>query len=147
MMEFITSLTNTVINVHPWHVPLVHFPIALSGGALLFLILALWQRNEMLERAAFYNINLVALSTLLAGVSGYRDYLVRFDGDAPFINLKIFLAISLFVLTTAIAVVRWRQPEVLWRPSTMVLYVSGFAASFIMAATLGFIGGLILYGF
>jgi uncharacterized membrane protein len=115
--------------------------------ALLFLVLALWQRNEMLERAAFYNITLAALSTLLAGGTGYRDYMVRFEGDAPFINLKIFLAISLFVLTTVIAVIRWRQPEVLWRPSTMVLYLAGFAASFIIASSLGFIGGLILYGF
>ncbi|GAB4434421.1 MAG: hypothetical protein Fur0044_31790 [Anaerolineae bacterium] len=146
-MESITGLFNTIFDAHPWHVPTVHFPIALTGVGLLFLLLALWQRNEALERAAFYNVTLAALSTLAAGLTGYRDYLVRFEGDAPYINLKIFLAITLFVLTAAIAVVRWRQPEVLWRPTTMVLYIAGFAASFILASLLGFIGGIILYGF
>lgn len=146
-MESITGLFNTIFDVHPWHVPTVHFPIALTGIGLLFLLLALWQRNEAMERAAFYNVTLAALSTLVAGLTGYRDYIVRFEGDAPYINLKIFLAITLFVLTAVIAVVRWRQPEVLWRPTTMVLYVAGFAASFILASALGFIGGVILYGF
>lgn len=146
-MESITGLFNTIFEVHPWHVPTVHFPITLTGVGLFFLLLALWQRNEALERAAFYNITLAALSTLVAGFTGYRDYVVRFEGDAPYINIKIFLAITLFVLTTVIAVVRWRQPEVLWRPSTMVLYLTGFAASFILASVLGFLGGIILYGF
>ncbi|NJN96551.1 MAG: hypothetical protein HC875_21815 [Anaerolineales bacterium] len=146
-MESITGLFNTIFDVHPWHVPTVHFPIALTAVGLLLLLLALWQRNEALERAAFYNMTLAALSTLVAGFTGYRDYVVRFEGDAPYINAKIFLAISLFVLTTAITVARWRQPEVLWRPATMVLYVAGFAASFILASVLGFLGGIILYGF
>ncbi len=146
-MDFITSLINTVFDVHPWHVPTVHFPIALTAIALLFLLLALWQRNEMLERAAFYNLTLAAISTIIAGLTGYRDYVARFEGDAPYINLKIFLAITLLILTTATATIRWRKPEVLWNPATMVFYVSAFAASFLLAAVLGFIGGVILYGF
>ncbi len=146
-MELISRVTNAVVNIHPWHVLTVHFPIALTGTALLFLVLALWQRNEGLERAAFYNIILACLSTLAAGVTGYRDYVVRFEGDAPLVNLKIFLAVSLFVLTAGIAFSRWRQPEILWKPGTMVLYLAGFAGSFALAAGLGFAGGVILYGF
>ena len=146
-MESITQLFTTVFETHPWHVPMVHFPIALSGAALLFLLLALWQRNELLERAAFYNISLAAVSTIVAGATGYRDYVVRYEGDAPYANAKIFLAISLFVLATVIAVSRWRQPDLLWKPSTMILYLLGFAGCFMLAATLGFLGGVILYGF
>lgn len=145
-MDLITNFINTVVEVHPWHVPTVHFPIALTGIALLFLLLALWQRNEVLERAAFYNMALATISTLAAGFTGYRDYVVRFEGDAPYINLKIFLAITLFILTAGVTIIRWRQPEVLWKPSTMVLYLAAFAASFLIAASLGFIGGIILYG-
>ncbi len=139
-------MLNTIFEVHPWHVPTVHFPIALTGAGLLFLLLALWRRNELLERAAFYNMSLAAISTLMAGLTGYRDYIVRFEGDAPYINLKLFLAITLFVLTSVTALVRWRQSEVLWRPGTMVLYVAAFGGSFALAAGLGFIGGVILYG-
>ena len=146
-MESITQLFTTVFETHPWHVPMVHFPIALSGAALLFLLLALWQRNELLERAAFYNISLAAVSTIVAGATGYRDYIVRYEGDAPYANAKIFLAISLFVLATVIAVSRWRQPDLLWKPSTMILYLLGFAGCFMLAVTLGFLGGVILYGF
>jgi uncharacterized membrane protein len=141
------NLFNTIFDVHPWHVPTVHFPIALTGAGLLFLILALWQRNELLERAAFYNMALAALSTVVAALTGYRDFVARFEGDAPYINVKIFLAVTLFILTTVIVIIRWRQPELLWRPQTMLLYVSAFAGSFALAAMLGFIGGVILYGF
>jgi uncharacterized membrane protein len=146
-MESITGLFNTIFDVHPWHVPMVHFPIALTGASLLFLLLALWRRDESLEKAAFYSLTLAAISTVVAGLTGYRDYLVRFEGDAPYTNAKIFLAITLFVLTTITAVVRWRQAEMLWNPATVVLYVSAFAGSFILAAVLGFLGGVILYGF
>lgn len=146
-MESLNQLFTTIFETHPWHVPMVHFPIALSGAALLFLLLALWQRNELLERAAFYNISLAAVTTVLAGVTGYRDYIVRYEGDAPYANTKIFLAISLFVLATVLAVSRWRQPDLLWKPSTMVLYLLGFAGCFMLATALGFLGGVILYGF
>lgn len=146
-MDFVAPLINTIFDVHPLHTPTTHFPIALTGAALLFLILALWRRSEALERAAFYNITLAAISTVVAGFTGVRDNLVRFDGDAPLASVKIFLAITLLLVTVVAAVSRWRKPEILWTPKTMVLYVSAFAVSFILASVLGFIGGVILYGF
>jgi uncharacterized membrane protein len=146
-VEFVNRLINALVEVHPIHVMTVHFPIALTGTALFFLALALWRRSEVMERAAFYNITLSAVATLVAGLTGYRDYMVRFEGDAPLVNVKIFLAITLFLLTAGVSVGRWRNPEVLWKPATMIVYVSAFAGSFMLAATLGFLGGVILYGF
>jgi uncharacterized membrane protein len=142
----IGQIINAVINIHPWHSMVVHFPIGLTGAALLFIVLARWRRNESLEHAAFFVIALAAVSTIVAGATGIRDNLVRFDGTAPFVPAKIFLGITLFVLTTAIAITRWRRHEVLWTPTTTVLYLAGFAGSFLLAITLGFIGGVILYG-
>jgi uncharacterized membrane protein len=146
-MDILTKFFNTIFEVHPLHTPTTHFPIALTGTALLFLLLALWRKNESLERAAFYVITLAAISTIVAGFTGMRDNIVRFDGDAPMVNIKIFLGITLFVITTVAAFTRWRKVEVLWTPSTMIFYVSAFVLSFILAGTLGFIGGGILYGF
>jgi uncharacterized membrane protein len=146
-MDLLVPLFNTIFDVHPLHTPTTHFPIALTGAALLFLILALWRRSEALERAAFYNITLAAVSTIVAGITGVRDNLVRFEGDAPLASVKIFLAITLLLVTAVAALSRWRRPEILWTPTTMVLYVSAFVASFILATVLGFIGGVILYGF
>lgn len=145
-MDIIGQIFNAILNVHPMHSPIVHFPIGLTGGALVFVILARWRRNESLEHAAFYMIALAAASTIVAGLTGMRDNLVRFDGAAPLVLPKIILAITLFALTTLTAVSRWRNREVLWSPKTTVLYVGAFAGSFLIAITLGFMGGVILYG-
>ena len=142
----ISQVVNAIVNVHPWHSMVVHFPIGLTGAACLFILLARWRRNESLEHAAFYVIALAAVSTIVAGATGLRDNQVRFDGTAPFVPVKIFLGITLFALTTVIAATRWRRREVLWSPTTTVLYLAGFAGSFLLAITLGFIGGVILYG-
>lgn len=141
------QLITAIFDTHPWHVPTTHFPIALTGAALLFLVLALWRRSEMLERAAFYNMALAAVTTVLAGITGFRDVQVRFEGDAPYSGVKIFLAITLFLLTVGIVISRWRKPEILWTPGTMVLYLLAFAGAFALASLLGFLGGVILYGF
>ena len=142
----INQIINAVVNIHPWHSMVVHFPIGLTGAALLFILLARWRRNESLEHAAFFVIALAALSTIVAAVTGVRDNLVRFDGTAPYAAVKIFLGITLFLLTTVMAITRWRKREVLWKPATTVLYLAGFAGSFLLAITLGFLGGVILYG-
>ena len=146
-MEFLDRLTNALFVLHPLHSMTVHFPIALSAAALLFVVLALWRRSEALEQVAFYNMALAAASTVVAALTGMRDNLARFDGLAPYVNVKLFLAVSLFVLTTVTVVGRWRKHGILWSPSTRVLYLAGFVGSFALAAVLGFLGGSILYGF
>jgi uncharacterized membrane protein len=145
-MEIFGRIINAAVNVHPWHSIVVHFPIGLTGAALLFLVLALWQQNEALEKAAFFSITLAAVSTVVAGLTGMRDNIVRFDGAAPLVNVKIFLAITLLVLTSVTAFSRWRQQEILWKPATMVLYAAAFLGSFALTIVLGFLGGVILYG-
>lgn len=145
-MDIIGQVVNAIVNLHPWHVPMVHFPIGLTGGALLFIVLARWRRNESLEHAAFYAIGLAAAATVLAGLTGLRDNAVRFEGGAPLVPVKIFLAVTLLVLTSVTAFSRWRRPGLLWTPATTLLTLGAFAASFLLAITLGFLGGVILYG-
>ena len=142
----LARVLNAVVNIHPWHSMVVHFPIGLTGAALLFIVLALWRKNESLEHAAFFTISLAAVGTVVAGLTGIRDNIVRFEGGAPLVSVKIFLATTLLILTTVTALSRWRQKEMLWQPTTMVLYLIAFAASFGLAVTLGFLGGVILYG-
>jgi uncharacterized membrane protein len=146
-MSFFDRLITALTELHPIHSMTVHFPLALTGSALLFILVARWRRNELLEQAAFLNMSLAAISTIVAGITGYRDHLVRFEGDAPYTNAKIFLAITLFLLTSLTAISRWRKAEILWQPSTTLLYLSAFIGSFALASVLGFLGGAILYGF
>jgi uncharacterized membrane protein len=145
--DFLSRMLEAVAVTHPLHAMTVHFPIGLAGVGLFFVILALVQRNESWERAAFVCVVLTSVSTVVAAFTGYRDVLVRFDGEADLVGAKAFLALTLFFVTAALSFARSREREVLWNPSTMVLYVSGFAVSFLLCMTLGFLGGVILYGF
>jgi uncharacterized membrane protein len=145
-MELINRILYNLLEVHPLHTMVVHFPIALTGAALFFVLVALFQRSEMLEQAAFANIALAAVSTIVAGITGMRDNIDIYDGVAPNAGAKIALAITLLIITTLLAIIRWRKPDVFYS-SGRVLYVAGFFVSFAIAAALGFLGGVILYGF
>lgn len=140
------QLIETIFVTHPLHGMLVHFPIALSVAALVFALLALKERNEAFERAAFYCLVGTAATSVLAGFSGYRDVLVRFDGEAPLVAEKAFLGATLVLLTGALAFWRARNEQVLWSPRSMVLYVSGMVGAVALTSTLGLFGGVILYG-
>ena len=145
-MEFFSRLLNTLIELHPTHPMFVHFPIALTGAAFLFSLLAYWKNNAALEQAAFANIVLAAISTVVAGVTGYLDNIKNYVGEAPNANVKIILATTLFILTTGISVIRYRNPH-LFENNKRILYVAAYGLSFAIALVLAFLGGVILYGF
>jgi uncharacterized membrane protein len=145
-MDFFNRLFVAVTELHPTHPMIVHFPIALSGAAFLFILLAWWRNNSSLEQAAFANIVLAAISTIVAGVTGYMDNVKNYVGEAPNANTKILLATLLFILTTGISIIRYRNPE-LFQKGNRLLYVGAYGLSFAIALVLAFLGGVILYGF
>jgi len=146
-MEFLERVVNALINLHPWHTLAVHFPAAFATVGALCILFALWRKSKLAETFAYLCIAVTAAGTALAGLAGLRDNLVHFDDAAPYLNLKVFLAVSLLLLATAVSLARWRNPGLLWSPSTRILYVSAFVAGFLLAAVLGFVGGSIVYGF
>jgi len=145
-MDFINRFITVITEVHPTHPMVVHFPIALTGAAFLFILLAWWRKNASLEQAAFANIVLAAISTVVAGVTGYLDNIKNYEGDAPNATVKIILAIVLLLLTTGISIARFRNPEI-FNKGSRVLYAASYGLSFLIAFTLAFLGGVILYGF
>lgn len=145
-MELINRIIHALTELHPTHPMFVHFPIALTGAAFLFILLAYWRNNSSLEQAAFANITLAAVSTVVAGVTGYLDNLKNYVGEAPNASTKIILAIVLFLLTTGISITRFRNPE-MFRNSNSILYIASYGLSFAIALVLAFLGGVILYGF
>ena len=124
----------------------VHFPIALTGAAFLFIFLAYFRNSNMLEQAAFANMSLASLSTLVAGFTGYMDNLNNYVGEAPNAGVKIVLAIILLLLTTTLSVLRFRNPN-LFQSTNKVLYVAAYGLCFAISLVLAFLGGVILYGF
>ena len=145
-MELISSILYNLTQVHPFHALVVHFPIALTGAALFFLLLGLWRRSALLEQVAFANIVLAMISTLAAGITGWLDNNNIYDGAAPNSGVKIVLATILFIVTFWISVARWRKPDLI-HSSARFFYVGGYFVSFALVSVLGFLGGIILYGF
>ena len=145
-MEFINRVIHALTELHPTHPMLVHFPIALTGAAFLFILLAYWRNSASLEQTAFANIVLASLGTIAAGVTGYLDNLENYLGDAPNASTKIILAIVLFMLTSGISIVRYRNPD-LFQKGNRFLYIASYGVSFAIALILAFLGGVILYGF
>lgn len=145
-MEFINRVIHALTELHPTHPMLVHFPIALSGAAFLFILLAVWRRNSSLEQAAFANIVLAFLGTIAAAVTGIMDNARNYEGAAPNASTKIILAITLFLLTGGISFFRFRNPN-LFQQGNRFLYVASYGLSFAIALVLAFLGGVILYGF
>jgi len=146
-MDLIIRIFHALTQVHPPHAVVVHFPIALTGAALFFILLALWRRSKILEQVAFANISLAAASTIVAAIFGIRDNSVFYNGIAPNHIAKIVLAGTLFFITGVTAIARWRNKDLLYTRSTKMLYVAAFFVSFAIAAVLGFLGGIIVFGF
>ena len=46
-MDLINRIIHALIEVHPIHPMVVHFPIALTGAGLFFILLALWKNKEL----------------------------------------------------------------------------------------------------
>ena len=145
-MSFILRVIHDLLTQPP-HPLFVHFPIALTGAAVFFILLALWKKNEILEKVAFANISLAAASTLAAASVGIRDNLAFYNGSASNHIAKIILATILFVVTTSTAIARWRKKELFYSRTTKALYIAAYFVSFAIASVLGFLGGIILFGF
>src|SRR4030095_9376287 len=145
-MDFINRIIHALTELHPTHPMLVHFPIALTGAAFLFILVAYWRKSSSLEQAAFANIGFAALGTIAAGATGVMDNARNYDGEAPNAGIKIILAITLLVLTSGISIVRYRNPQLFQRANPF-LYAASYGVSFGIALVLAFLGGVILYGF
>jgi uncharacterized membrane protein len=145
LMDLLNQIIHALTETHPIHPMVVHFPIALTGAALFFILLALWKNKVFFEQAAFANIALATVGTFAAGITGLYDNQVNYVGDAPNAGLKIILAIALLLVTTATAVARWRKPDLF--DKSKALYVAAYFVSFGLALVLAFLGGVILYGF
>lgn len=145
-MDFLNRLFVALTELHPTHPMIVHFPIALTGAAFLFIVLAYWRKNASLEQAAFANISVAAISTVVAGITGVIDNAKNYEGDAPNANVKIILAITLLLFTTGISIARYRKPD-MFQNGNRILYIGSYGLSFALALVLAFLGGVILYGF
>jgi len=145
-MALIQRIIHALLVVQPPHPLFVHFPIALISTALFFLLLALWKKSAILDKIAFADLCLAAVSIIVAGFFGIRDNLVFFKGGAPNHVAKIVIASTLFVITSATVLLRWKNPN-LFQGRYKWLYLADHLVLFALVAVQGFLGGIIVYGF
>ena len=145
-MALFQQIIHALLVVQPPHPLFVHFPIALISVALFFLLLALWKKSVLLEKIAFADLCIAAVSLLVAGFFGIRDNAVLFKGAAPNHVAKIVNACLMFVITSATVLLRWKNPD-LPQGRYKWLYLADHFLLFAMVAVQGFLGGIIVYGF
>ena len=137
---------------HPIHVPLTHFPIGLAHVSALLAALSLffaWRKNPeqsaFFSKALFYDLLLLILSIFPPMATGILENQTRYNGIAPNAPLKIMFASTLLVIAVVLTVWRWRKPNVMQsRAGIIVFLLCGVCAA--LTITLGFLGGIIVWG-
>jgi uncharacterized membrane protein len=109
-------------------------------------VLAWLRRDIFFERAAFYTMLLLALSTLPAGLTGLLDNQTLYTGNAPNASLKVTLAGLLLVISAGTTLWRWRQPKVLNGSLSGAFYFLAFIICASLTTLLGALGGIIVWG-
>ena len=73
------DLKTLLLAKHAQHVVLIHFPIALFIAAVAFDLIAHWTKRRGLTDAAYYNLLVAAISTVL--VTGILAWQYQLDGQ------------------------------------------------------------------
>lgn len=130
-----------VWEIHP---ALVHFPIALLLGGILLDLYAWWRREDLAWVATGLLLAGVVTGALaaVAGVVAFYTVPSSHTEEAHrLVPWHIGMAVTMFVLFTVAAIMRWyRQPV----PPTSVIRVLGLVAAAVLLVTAA-LGGRIVY--
>ena len=75
------DLKTVLLARHAQHVVLIHFPIALFVAAVAFDYLAQWKKSRGLADAAYYNLLVAAISTVLVLATGVLAWQFQLEGQ------------------------------------------------------------------
>jgi uncharacterized membrane protein len=140
LSEALYGFLRSIGYAHPLHPALVHMPIGLVVGALVFAFAAPFMQKPRLERAAYYCLVLAFLFLFPTVLLGYMDWQHFFAGGWIFyIKMKLALAAVLLVLMV-LGLVLGRRAGAATR-SLMTVYALGF----LTVTALGYYGGQLVY--
>src|SRR5579871_6557288 len=126
------------------HPALIHFPIALFIVSMLFDLLAIWRKNPTLGAAAYFNLCLAALSSLVAVATGLIAWQWKYGGAALEGNLRLHLIFgsTSAVLMCALWGIRFQRQKQGKQDVGLDYLILGLIAMALVALT-GHIGGIV----
>ena len=141
MTAFIYATLAKLGYTHPLHPALVHFPIGLAMGALLFRLSIQWLNKPELAPAAYFAHIFGFVFLVPTMFVGYMDWQHFYNGEPnPLIIAKIILGLILAGLF-GYAIVLGRRAEI---DSRKFLVVSLLCV--VTTLAIGFCGGELQYG-
>ena len=138
--EALYAFLRSIGYAHPLHPALVHMPIGLLVGALVFASAAPFFTKPRLERAAYYCLVLAFIFLFPTALLGYMDWQHFFAGGWIFeIKMKLALAAILFALVVLGLILGRRAGAATKRLMTV------YGLAFLTVIALGYYGGQLVY--
>ncbi len=135
-----------LLGLHP-HPVTVHFPIALSVSAALFMLAYLVLQKPALETAALLNLGVATITSPPAIFAGMLSWYYNYGGIwTPIFRKKAVLSVALTVVTVGALLARLVQPESFGPEGTLHwLYAAAVVVTAPTVISLGFLGGNITF--
>lgn len=131
---------------HPLHPFLVHFPIGLWVGSLLFDILYFATHNSGFAIAAFYTLSFGIITALFAAVSGALE--IQYVPRESRVRGIAFAHMALNLVVTILFVVNYMIRKFSGQGGIEIVPVSGLVLTIVAITILGFsgyLGGKMVY--
>jgi uncharacterized membrane protein len=138
------DLKAALLAKHAQHPVVIHFPIALFILSVVFDLLAIWRRNPMMAKAAYYNLVAAALTAPVAIASGLIAWQWQFEGAKLKGNLLLHMVSALTASIMIWFLCGWRFRERrLPQPTPGVIYIFLALATVLLIAFVGHLGGIV----
>ena len=138
------DLKAALLAKHAQHPVIIHFPIALFIISVVFDVIAIWKRNPVLAKAAFYNLIAAALTAPVAIVSGLTAWQWQLEGSKLKGNLLLHLLFALGASGMIWLLCAWRisQRKLPLRTPGLI-YMLLALATVLLIAIAGHLGGFV----
>src|SRR5437016_8632268 len=132
------NLKAALLAKHAQHPVIIHFPIALFIVSVAFDLLAIWKRNPVLAKAAFYNLIGAALTAPVAIASGLTAWQWQLEGSKLKGNLLLHLLFDLSASGMIWLLRGWRVRQRKGpQPTPRIIYIALALATVLLIALAG----------
>ncbi len=139
-------LERVVLNLHP-HPIATHFPSALFPVSLLLFLIFIFRGGASFERAAYFAAILGTVGTIVAFITGFIDWWVRFD-SALGLPVRRKRRLGFILLVVSLALSFWWILLFPYFPRVVGIGVNlaGLGLATGLVAALGYYGGKLVFG-